>query len=118
MKAMYLILFLCAFLNVALGQLCREAGTTVESNVCPSFTVPDGFYRCCYVKTTVTVAGQSASVQACAPITEERYKNIDDYIKKAKEEAKQKGTVIDKISVDCRANYLVFSLLSLILFLF
>ena len=116
MKALYLILFLCAFLNVALGELCRE--TIVQSNVCPSFTVPEGYYRCCYVKTSGKVAGQSAEIQICAPITEEIYKNIDDYIKKSKEEAKQEGIEVDKISVDCRANYLVFSLLSLILFLF
>ena len=61
--------------------------------------------------------GQTTESKFCVPVTQDQYDNIKDYIDKLKKKSKEQGIEVKKLSVDCSSNFLVFSSLSLILFL-
>ena len=59
-------------------------------------------YRCCYL--------ESGQIKMCVPLTKDQYDEIDDAIDKFEG---QPG--YEDVSIDCRANYIMISLISLIL---
>ena len=64
-----------------------------------------------------TYKGENIELKLCNSITKEQYDNIKDYIKEKIKENGKGGAKCRKFSIDCNSNYLVFSLLSLILLL-
>ena len=69
---------------------------------CESRDLPDGYYRCCFL--------EYSGVKMCVPIDKDSYDDIDDMID---EYEKEEG--VKDVSLDCGSNYIVISLLSLIL---
>ena len=84
------------------------ASTGVED--CNSRLDPNDstFYRCCFVK--YKLAG--ANLQTCASLSEDQYDDIDETIEKAKKEGS-----LEDLDIDCNSNYIILSVLSLILLL-
>ena len=116
MKSLYLLLF--AFLIYQYS--CQEtecSGIATKKSDCEGRKLGEGFYRCCYGESKMTKDGQTTENKFCVPVTQDQYDNIKDYIDKSKKEYKEKGVEVKKLSVDCSSNFLVFSFLSLILFL-
>ena len=85
---------------------CEGSASKVED--CQSKTLGTGQYKCCLYE--VEYDGGSGS--GCVGVTKEEYDNIDDYIDKAEENSEYADPDID---IDCSSNYLLISLLSLIL---
>ena len=57
----------------------------------------------------------SKEIKSCIPVTQTDYDKIKDYIKDYEKEAKDElGFEVD-ISIDCASNYVMISLLSLII---
>jgi len=50
----------------------------------------------------------------CLPLTKDEYDKIDDFVDAA-EKGVGEGSEIDDYSIDCASNYIMISLLSLIL---
>ena len=74
-------------------------------------------YRCCYVKSKgKNPDGKKETAEGCMPIDETNYNRIKDYIKDLEKESKSSDLDIQKF--DCNSNYLLISIMSLILLLF
>ena len=85
---------------------CDGSGSSVED--CQSKTLGTGQYKCCFGEGE----WDGGSGSGCIPLTKDEYDNIDDYIDKAEENA---GLDDYELDIDCSSNYLLISLLSLIL---
>ena len=110
MEALYIILLLlCSFFNLSLGELCT--GSEVKSNDCSSRELPEGYFRCCFMKATLKSADHTATdVPVCQPLTEEDYNNIENFIKKWIQQHKEIGVDLIFKDIDCRASYLISAL--------
>ena len=85
---------------------CSGDASSVED--CQSKTLGTGQYKCCFGEGE----WDGGSGSGCIPLTKDQYDNIDDYIDKAEENA---GVDDYELDIDCSSNYLLISLLSLIL---
>ena len=85
---------------------CGGSGSKVED--CQSKTLGTGEYKCCFWEGE----WDGGSGSGCGPLTKDQYDNIDDYIDKEEENA---GLDDYELDIDCSSNYLLISLLSLIL---
>ena len=65
-------------------------------------------YACCFVK--YKLAG--ANLQTCASLSEDQYDDIDETI-----ESMKKMGHFEELDIDCNSNYIILSILSLILLL-
>ena len=112
MKPLY-ILLVALFFSLS---YCDEEDETAG---CTFFTETKGvedcnsrlnstYYRCCYVE----VDGGGDVLETCTSVTQKEYDDIDGKIKSLKDEFG-----FDDIEIDCDSNYIILSLLSLILFL-
>ena len=81
---------------------CRKK----NADECNKIGPDEGGYRCCFIKGKF--AGESW--EGCASVTKTQYDDIDDAI-----EAYEKAWGADIDSLDCGSNYIIISLLSLIL---
>lgn len=107
-------IFLFAIIICFISYIHSETSTcSIEKSAssaddCKNIKLEEGFKYCCYIK--VKLEGQN--VNGCSPLTEDQYKNIDDYIDKTEKEEKVE---IDKL--DCKSYYLELCLLSLLFIL-
>ena len=85
---------------------CSGDASKVED--CQSKTLGTGEYKCCLYE----AEWDGGSGSGCVGVTKEEYDDIDDYIDKLEEAGDEADLDID---IDCGSNYLLISLLSLIL---
>ena len=65
-------------------------------------------FACCLAK--FKLGGKS--LQSCISLSEDQYDDIDETIEKAKKEGS-----LEELDIDCNSNYIILSLISLILLL-
>ena len=108
MKTLYALLIILLFAQIICQEddvvLCDSAKKK-NADECNKINPVAGFYRCCFIKGKFL--GQSE--ERCTSVTKEQYDDIDDTI----EAYEKAGADID--SLDCGSNYIIISLLSLIL---
>ena len=97
---------------------CLKKNSAKNKKECNDLKVSEGAYKCCYVKLKGNVAGISLDYEGCQEIDKGNYDKIDDMIKKTKKEAEDAGGKYDLDTYDCNSNYLLISIMSLILLLF
>ena len=97
---------------------CQQKTSAKKDKDCKDLKVSDGMYKCCYTKGKATVLGETVDYERCAEIDKDGYDNIKDYLKKAEDSAKKLGGEYDLDKFDCNSNYLLISIISLILLLF
>ena len=68
-------------------------------------------YKCCFAEGK----GNGQTEKNCWPVTKGEYDEIKDFIKTLESEAKKDAGFDVEYSVDCSSNYIIISLLSLIL---
>ena len=88
---------------------CSGDASNVED--CQKMTLGSGEYKCCLWEGE----WDGGSGSGCYPVTQDQYDNIDDYIDKQEENAENAGLDDYELDIDCSSNYLLISLLSLIL---
>ena len=93
----------------------KEEGAK-KAKDCKDLKVSDGMYKCCYVKSEGEYDGKKEKGEYCDEIDETNYNRIKDYIKDWEDGAKEYKLDIKKF--DCSSNYLLFSIMSLIILLF
>ena len=100
-KAFFLLLitFLISQYN---GLDCSDDQTPTKAEDCNGREKGNDVYRCCFLE-----AGEA--IKNCEPVTKEGYDKIADVVEELK---KQYGV---DVSIDCGANYIIVSLISLIL---
>ncbi len=120
-KAIYLLL-----LSLLLSQIyCEDDdsndycgdekdGTVNDEDICHDRTLQRGVFRCCYVEAEGTFDGKKSKVKLCVPVTKEQYDEIEDFVDAMKKDVDE-GDKIDEYSIDCASNYIMISLLSLLL---
>ena len=69
------------------------------------------YYRCCFIEAEM----KGVESKTCLPLSKEEYDDIGDYIDKSEKAAKDMGVDVEDYSIDCGSNYIVISILSLIL---
>ena len=85
---------------------CNGDASKVED--CQSKTLGTGEYKCCLYE----AEWDGGSSSTCVGVSKEEYDDIDDVIDKMEEAGDEADLDID---IDCSSNYLLISLLSLIL---
>ena len=115
MKPLYILLVALFFSLSYCDEEDETAGCAFYSGSngvedCNSRKLPDGstYYRCCFVE----IEDEGSELKTCIPLTKEQYDDIDGTIKSLKKQGDY-----DDIEIDCESNYIILSLLSLILFL-
>ena len=106
--ALFFSLSYCDEEDETAGCAFYSGSTGVED--CNSRKSPDdsSYYRCCFVE----IEGNGSELKTCVALTKEKYDDIDGTIKSIKEQGD-----FDDVEIDCDSNYIILSLLSLILFL-
>ena len=112
MKAYFFVILLGA-LAMYSCDVC--SGTASSVSDCEKKDIPTGVYRCCFVDFKVTAMGATTETKGCAPITKDQYDNIEKYMEDAKKQMEAFGAKIDKYDVDCNSNYIIISMLALLL---
>ena len=88
-----------------------------DSN-CENLKVGKGYYKCCLFEAEADQAiddDGSKTIKSCFPITKADYDDIKDYIKNYENNVKNKQNIEADVSIDCASNYVMISLLSLII---
>ena len=109
MKTLYALLIILLFAQIICdaGDV-DECGDAEKKNAdeCNKINPGEDFYRCCFIKGKF----EGESEEGCTSVTKAEYDDIDDAI-----EAYEKAFEADIDSLDCGSNYIIISLLSLIL---
>ena len=100
MKILYALLIILLFAQIFCGDCDDTNGK--DADECNKIGADEGDYRCCYY--------DIGNDKGCMSISKEDYDGIDDFI-----EHIEKKESVDVESIDCGSNYIIISLLSLIL---
>ncbi len=94
----------CFYIDLTGGSTTATATGVDDCNARDKGKDEDGneYYRCCYL--------ESGETKMCVPLTKDQYDEIDDAIDKYEG---QSGS--EDVSIDCGGNYLMISLISLVL---
>ena len=109
MKTLYALLIVLLFAQIICDgddEVKYKGPGKKNADECNKINPAEGFYRCCFIK----VKSEEASYEGCYPVTKAQYDDIDDAI-----EEYEKNEEADIDSLDCGSNYIIISLLSLIL---
>lgn len=109
MKTLYVLLVLTLIAQCLSTKCVDLTQQPSKAEDCNNRELDSGEYRCCFIE--IEVKGKEKT-KYCGPITKEQYDDIDDYIDKAEDDA---GDTVEDFSIDCGSNYIVISILSLIL---
>ena len=105
MKTLYALLIILLFAQIICDVYECENAKKKNADECNKINPGEDFYRCCFIKGKF--GGKSR--EGCTSVTKAEYDDIDDAI----EAYEKAGADID--SLDCGSNYIIISLLSLIL---
>ena len=111
MKALYLILFalLLSLYN------CGDCKTKYPAKASECTDDKVDKHHCCYVTQKAKHKnGNNGESYTCTLIDDDTYNKIEEYVKKAQEEL-SKDDWEYTIKIDCGSNYIIYSLLSVIL---
>ena len=116
-KALFLLLAVLLVQYKCDDKICDDDETVGASGVkdCENLKLDDDEYKCCFMEAEYKENGQKQTKKACIPLTKHDYDEIKDYIKGEEEDLEESGYSDVDISVDCDSNYIMISLLSLIL---
>ena len=109
MKTLYVLLVLTLIAQCLSTKCLDYTQQPSKAEDCNNRELESGYYRCCFIE----IEGKkSGKIKYCGAITKEQYDDIDDYIDKAEDNAVD---TVEDFSIDCGSNYIVISILSLIL---
>ena len=97
---------------------CEKKEGAKKKKDCNGLGVSKNAYKCCYVKIEGSLEGKSLDYEGCSEIDKESYDKIKDLIEEREKDIKDKGGKYDIKKYDCNSNYLLISIMSLILLLF
>ena len=109
MKTLYALLIILLFAQIicdADGVVSCDDAEKKNADECNKISPNEGDYRCCFVKAKT----DEGNFEGCTSVTKAQYDDIDDAIETIE---KEEGADID--TLDCGSNYIIISLLSLIL---
>ena len=117
MKKALILLMAILLLNLSISESCKNDNAS-KAEDCEKLEAGEGFYKCCYYETDWKSSEGKGTKKGCEPITKDQYDNIKDYIKKIEngdfDDDEDSDVELD-VSVDCGSDFIVFSLLALIL---
>ena len=97
---------------------CEKKEGAKKKKDCNGLGVSKYAYKCCYVKIEGSLNGESLDDEGCREIDKGSYDKIKDLIEEQEKYYKDKGGKYDVKEYDCNSNYLLISIMSLILLLF
>ena len=112
MKTYFFAILLCA-LAMYSCTACEGAASSVSD--CEKRDLETGAYRCWYGEVKAYVLGQTIDKKECGPLTKEEYDNIEKYMEDGRKQIESLGGKIDKFKIDCNSNYIIISMLALLL---
>ena len=119
MKKTVFLLLAILLISFSYQSECSEKESAKDKKDCNSLNVTASSNKCCYVHSKGHEKGEKdEEYKYCEEITEEIYNRIKDFIKDAEKAAKDAGGKLDVKKFDCSSNYLLISIMSLILLLF
>ena len=114
MKALYaLLLFL--LLSKYNSETCSSSTAPGKVEDCTSRESEDDKDYCCFLKIDKEEGGKNVSSTFCKPLNEEEYQNITKVLEDEVKNNVGKGNKVQNANINCSANYLIISILSLII---
>lgn len=102
MSKAFFLLLITFLISQYDGRICEDiTALPAKASDCNDREKGEGIYRCCYL--------EASGLKMCAPFNKEQYDAIADAI----DQYKNQG--YNDISIDCGANYIMLSLISLML---
>lgn len=103
MSKAFFLLLITFLISQYDGRICEDiTALPTKASDCNDREKEEGTYRCCYL--------DASGLKMCVPFNKEQYDAIADAIDQYKNQGYK------DISIDCGANYIMLSLISLILF--
>lgn len=103
MSKAFFLLLIAFLISQYDGRICADiTATPTKASDCNDREKDEGTYRCCYL--------EASGLKMCVPFNKEQYDAIADAVDQYKNQGYK------DISIDCGANYIMLSLISLILF--
>lgn len=103
MSKAFFLLLITFLISQYDGRICSDiTAAPTKASDCNDREKETGTYRCCYF--------EASGYKMCLPFNKEQYDAIADAIDQYKNQGYK------DISIDCGANYIMLSLISLILF--
>lgn len=103
MSKAFFLLLITFLISQYDGRICSDiTAAPTKASDCNDREKEAGTYRCCYF--------EASGLKMCVPFNKEQYDAIADAIDQYKNQGYK------DISIDCGANYIMLSLISLILF--
>lgn len=113
MKTLYVLLVLTLIAQCLSTKCVDYTQRPSKAEDCNNRELDSGYYRCCFMEVETKKSGKT---KYCGPVTKEQYDDIDDYIDKVEDGAGDTvEDTVEDFSIDCGSNYIVISILSLIL---
>ena len=101
MKLYNILLNFALFCIVASLQICDGTISGSSSNECSYYDLPEGAHYCCYGYTSIEKEGKTQEMKRCLPLTEEQYKNTDEYIGELVKDFEKQGYKVNDFTIEC-----------------
>ena len=118
MKKTIFLLLAILLISFSNQSECTDKKGAKNKKDCNSLKISDDAYKCCYTHVKGEEGGVKIDVEGCSEIEKKDYDRIKDYISEMEKEAKDEGGKLEVKKFDCSSNYLLISIMSLILLLF
>ena len=116
-KALYFLIIALLVMHCDGQEEYCSGKTASKQKDCEKYKLHEDEYKCCFVDSKGKMNGITIEGKVCMPLSKDEYDKIDDYVKDAKKGNDEDGykVEVEKYSIDCGAQYIIISLLSLIL---
>ena len=116
-KALYFLIIALLVMHCDGQEEYCGGQTASKQKDCKKYKLDEDEYRCCFVDSKSKMNEINLEYKVCTPLSKDEYDKIDEFVKDAKKEYNEGGTKVEveKYSIDCGAQYIIISLLSLIL---
>ena len=117
MKSLYSLLIIFLLYKYTNETACTSKIPS-EVKDCTEIELEEEEKKCCFVNYTgIQDIILPYNEVKCIGLTGEQYEEIKKFLEDQIKEKKDKGIVVEKAQLECQGNYLIISILSLILFL-
>ncbi len=119
MKALFSLLIIIFLFQYSKETACNSKSNPSVVKDCIEIELEEEENKCCLFSYSINDTISIKEEKLCIGLTEEQYEDIKNVFKTEveKRENKEKGITVQHADIDCGTNYLIVSILSLIILL-
>ena len=114
MKTLFSLLIIFFLFQYSKETACTSKLNPSAAKDCIEIELEGDEEKCCLFSYSTSDKVDTQPINSCIGLTEEQYEDINNYFKGKVEETNKTVNIL-KANIDCGSNYLIISILSLIL---